>query len=71
MNTWNKTEGCKGCLMDELSGDGICTFPPINKKGEFCPCQTCLVKMVCKTGCTAFRFFNYSNEDATSTMEDR
>lgn len=48
----NDREECKGCYIMEI-GDG-CKFNPINKDGVHCPCQTCLVKIMCQTGCTEF-----------------
>ena len=50
----NDRKDCEGCYIKEISKTGNCAFTPINKDGVYCPCQTCLVKTMCKTGCEEF-----------------
>lgn len=54
-------DGCEGCLMDALSYE-VCTFDSVNKEGVRCPCQSCLVKPMCRTSCDMFNDFNGNTE---------
>ncbi len=46
---------CEGC-MSQIHGHGYCKLMNSNKKGE-CPCASCLIKVICLTGCQNFFTF--------------
>lgn len=45
-------ENCKGCLSKEYYACGVNIYN--DKDMVLCPCQTCIVKMMCKTSCYKF-----------------
>ena len=53
----NKWEACKGCSMFVTGANtcrDLCTPEHKDKK---CPCQTCVIKMVCNTACSSYNTY--------------
>jgi len=54
---YRKCKGCKGCM--EFMDHTLCVGSKIvDGITVTCPCQTCLIKMVCKKGCEEFKEYN-------------
>lgn len=56
-------EGCKGCTLTRkrgghYSGCSIRLYCSL-KKVNSCPCQTCIIKVMCTTPCESYN--NYKN----------
>jgi len=53
-------ELCNGCGVFTIKESGIrlnCDQLP-KSKDKFCPCITCLIKMICTKACKEFRKYN-------------
>ena len=47
------TNNCKGCLLYETDSVGCITRNSPNIIN--CPCNNCIIKMLCKTGCQEYK----------------
>jgi len=61
---YKECEGCKGCSPPDVTTRATCTLKPyyinIQDCKIECPCQTCLIKMVCKNPCDELQTYYYS-----------
>ncbi len=48
-----KSDSCKGCYIYENNIHGCSTSYSSNVTN--CPCQNCIVKMICKMGCQDYK----------------
>ncbi|MFW9871481.1 MAG: hypothetical protein ACFFG0_00055 [Candidatus Thorarchaeota archaeon] len=59
---------CDGCTIHKISKGGGFFHNPGQCQGglliliENCPCRTCLVKPICRTGCKDFEENSYDEE---------
>jgi len=64
---YKECEGCRGCGSYHIEGDArILILRPyyINEQGNKieCPCQTCLIKGICKDPCDDVQvYYNFHN----------
>lgn len=49
-----KYNQCQGCYSYKESKNIVSGCPYISELHKDCPCQTCLIKIVCDTMCTPF-----------------
>jgi hypothetical protein len=62
-----KKEVCSGCstyeTIDESTDIIIYCFVPHHINGQYCPCSTCILKMMCEDTCLKFDIYIHKKKD--------
>lgn len=62
-----KEEVCSGCstykTFDDVSEEIIYCFVPHIINGKYCPCSTCILKMMCEDTCLKFDIYIHKKKD--------
>jgi len=59
---------CQGCSLNKIERP-ICVINPVFR-GRKCPCQKCIIKMVCLESCKAYKEFGHLQFGEMKLMEE-